>query len=222
LIKKAASFRPDVVSLNEVERYTGYGNVDEPALIASLMKQYTGQSWYYKFYTLSGASNGIGNMVLSRYPIESTATKLLVGGRSAVEMRVSVNGRTVNVTSTHLHPDSSSYRLQEVQELLSWEPQFAEQRIVAGDFNAQASSGEMSTMKSKYYDGWAEASSDGTAVAYPGNTNGATRNSRIDYIFQSHGATSLVLKSVQVYDVRDSSGIMPSDHRPLMATFTVK
>lgn len=222
LIKKAAGFKPDIVSFNEIERYTGWGNCDEPALIASLMKQYTGQTWYYKFYTLSGASNGIGNMVLSRFPIESTATKLLVGGRSAVEMRISVNGRTVNVTSTHLHPNSSTYRLQEIQELFSWEPNFSEQRIIAGDFNAGPTSTETATMKQKYYDTWAEAYADGTAISYPGNPYGYTRNSRIDYIYQSHGATCLVLKSVQVYDVRDSSGIMPSDHRPLMSTFTVK
>jgi hypothetical protein len=34
--------------------------------------------------------------------------------------------------------------------------------------------------------------------------------------------TRLYLKGVQVFDTRDSSGVMPSDHRPLMATFEVK
>ena len=63
---------------------------------------------------------------------------------------------------------------------------------------------------------------DGTDIAYSGNSAGNTRNSRIDYIFYSHSATGLVLKSVQVYDTRNSSGVMPSDHRPILAVFTVK
>ena len=59
-------------------------------------------------------------------------------------------------------------------------------------------------------------------VAYSGNTAGNTRNSRIDYVCHSKGATRLKLKKVQVFDVRNSSGVMPSDHRPLMATYEVR
>jgi hypothetical protein len=44
-IHKAASFRPDVVSFNEVERYDSYANYDGPAKLAALMEQYTGQRW---------------------------------------------------------------------------------------------------------------------------------------------------------------------------------
>jgi len=77
-------------------------------------------------------------------------------------------------------------------------------------------------MKSSYYDSWAEAQADGTAVAYPGNTAGNTRNSRIDYIYYSKSASALTLKSSQVFDVRDANGVMPSDHRPILSIFTVK
>ena len=48
-------------------------------------------------------------------------------------------------------------------------------------------------MTSSHYDAWAKAKSEGTAVAYSGNEAGNTRNSRIDYVWQSKGATSLVL-----------------------------
>jgi endonuclease/exonuclease/phosphatase family metal-dependent hydrolase len=221
LTKWIAKLNPDIVSLNEVERFTGWGNCDEPALIASLMKQYTGKTWYYRFETLAGGSNGIGNMVLSRFPIDASSPKLLVGSRSAIEMQIVVNGRTVNFTSTHLHPDSSSYRLQEIAELTSWERSFAEQRIIAGDFNATYTSTENATMKQNYYDSWAEAQADGTAVAYAGNTAGNTRNGRIDFIYYSHGASGLTLKGSQVFDTRDANGVTPSDHKPLMTTFGV-
>jgi len=222
LTKWIAKLNPDIVSLNEVERYTGWGNTDEPALIASLMKQYTGRTWYYKFQTLAGGSNGIGVMVMSRFPIVAASPKMLVGSRSAVDIAIDVNGRTVNFTSTHLHPDSSSYRLQEIAEIKSWESGLAEQRIVAGDFNATYTSTENATVKQSYYDSWAVAQANGTAVAYPGNTAGNTRNGRIDFIYYSHGSSALVMKGSQVFDTRDANGVMPSDHRPLMTTFVVK
>jgi exonuclease III len=51
---------------------------------------------------------------------------------------------------------------------------------------------------------------------------GKTRNSRIDYIYYSKGATALSLQPSQVFDVRDTKGVMPSDHRPVMSVFAVK
>ena len=71
-------------------------------------------------------------------------------------------------------------------------------------------------MKQAYYDSWAVAQADGTAVAYAGNKAGNTRNGRIDFIYYSHNAANLTLKSSQVFDTRDSNGVTPSDHKPLM------
>ena len=223
LVKWMAKFNPDVVSLNEMERKTSWSrNTDEPVTIAALMKQYTGKTWYWKFETLSGATNGIGNMILSRFPIDASEPRLLSGGRSALNVAIDVNGRMINFTSTHLHPDSSSYRKTEIGELTSWETGLAEQRIIVGDFNASYTTTEYTLMTKTYYDAWAEAKADGTAVSASDNPNGNTRNSRIDFIYYSHGARNLVLKSTQVYDTRDANGDMPSDHRPVMSVFTVK
>jgi endonuclease/exonuclease/phosphatase family metal-dependent hydrolase len=218
LAKKAASFHPDVVSFNEIEHY----GVDQPALYASLMKKYTGQTWYYKYTSTAGTQTGIGNLIMSRFPFDSTDIQVLSHNRAAVDATIHVNGRLINVTSTHLDANSTSYRLQEIGELTAWERTLAEQRIVCGDFNAWPGTTENATMKQAYYDSWAQAQADGTAVAYAGNTAGNTRNSRIDYIYYSHGASALQLKGSQVFDVRDANGVMPSDHRPVMSTFTVK
>jgi endonuclease/exonuclease/phosphatase family metal-dependent hydrolase len=218
LVKKAASFKPDVVSFNEVETY----NTNQPALFASLMKTYTGQTWYYKFTTGSGAAVGIGNMIMSRFPLDATDVQLLSYNRAVVNATIHVNGRIVNVSSTHLDADSSTYRAVQIGELTSWGRATAEQKIICGDFNTQPTTANSAAMKVNYYDSWAEAQADGTAIAYAGNTAGNTRNSRIDYIYYSHGASLLVLKSSQVFDVRDANGVMPSDHRPLLTVFTVK
>jgi endonuclease/exonuclease/phosphatase family metal-dependent hydrolase len=222
LVKKAASFKPDIISFNEVERFTGWGNIDGPAVMAALMKQYTGQKWYYKFSTATGASKGNGNLVMSRFPFESTTTRLLSHDRSAVDVVVHVNGRNVNFTSTHLDADSTAYRLAQIGELLAWQRTLSEPRIIAGDFNAWPGSSENAKMKSGYYDSWTEAVNKNTDIAYSGNSAGNTRKSRIDYVYYSRGTTALQLRSSQVFDVRDSRGVMPSDHRPVLSVFSIR
>jgi endonuclease/exonuclease/phosphatase family metal-dependent hydrolase len=185
------------------------------------MKKYTGVTWYYKYTSGTGSQSGIGNLIMSRIPFDATDIQTLSYTRAAVDATIHVNGRIVNITSTHLDDASVSYRIKEIGELTAWARGFAEQRILCGDFNAWPGSTENATMKATYYDSWAEAQADGTAVAYPGNTAGNTRNSRIDYIYYSKTATHLTLKSSQVFDVRDANGVMPSDHRPILSIFTV-
>ena len=48
----------NVVSLNEVEKYTGWGNEDQPARFASLLKSKTDKTWYYNFAQRDGATKG--------------------------------------------------------------------------------------------------------------------------------------------------------------------
>ena len=210
-----------VVSLNEVEKFTGWGNEDQPARYAALLRAATGRTWYYKFAQRDGGTNGQGNLILSTIPFEATGSRTLSYSRSVARAQIVVNGVRVNVFSTHLDADSSSRRATQMDELRSWVSGYPQQHIMAGDFNAWPGATEISHMTAFAYDAWAEAKSDGTAVAYEGNSAGNTRNSRIDYIWYSKKATQLVLKNAQVFDTRNSSGVMPSDHRPVMATFQV-
>jgi endonuclease/exonuclease/phosphatase family metal-dependent hydrolase len=213
----------NVVSLNEVEKNVGgYGGEDQPARFASLLKSKTGKTWYYKFAQRDGNTNGQGNLLLTTFRIESDDDYQLSYSRSVARVAVIVNGIRVNLYSTHLDADSSSRRATQMKELKAWADNYPEQRVLAGDFNAWPGAGEISNMTSSHYDSWAMAVNLNVDVAYSGNTAGNTRNSRIDYVFHSKGASRLKLKKVQVFDVRNSSGVMPSDHRPLMATYEVK
>ena len=212
----------NVVSLNEVEKYTGWGNEDQPARFASLLKSKTKKTWYYNFAQRDGGTKGQGNLLLTTYEIESDDDYELSYSRSVARIAIIVNGIRVNLYSTHLDADSSARRNTQIRELKAWADNFPEQRIVLGDFNAGSSTGEISLMTASYADSWATAKSLDLEVAYSGNTSGNTRNSRIDYVFYSKQASRLKLKKAQVFDVRDSKGVMPSDHRPLMATFDVK
>ena len=213
----------NVVSLNEVEKNVSYyGGVDAPAKYAALLKTATGKTWYYKFAQRDGNTNGQGNLILTTFAIEDSDEHQLSYSRSVARVQILVGGIRVNVFSTHLDADSSARRTTQMNELKSWASSFAEQRIIAGDFNAWPGATEISTMTSAYIDTWAAAKAAGTAVAYSGNEAGNTRNSRIDYVFLSKGASRSTIKASRVFDVRNSSGVMPSDHRPVMTTIEVK
>ena len=210
-----------VASLNEVEKNNGWGDEDQPARYAALLRAATGKTWYYTFAQRDGLTNGQGNLILSTFPFEATGATTLSYSRSVARAQIVVNGSRVNIFSTHLDADSSSRRATQMEELKSWAARYSQQHIMAGDFNAWPGATEISNMTAVAYDAWAVANTNNTAVAYDGNSAGNTRNSRIDYIWYSKSATKLVLKGAQVFDTRDSSGVMPSDHRPVMATFQV-
>jgi endonuclease/exonuclease/phosphatase family metal-dependent hydrolase len=213
----------NVVSLNEVERYVGsYGNEDQPARYAALLKAATGKTWYYNFAHRTGGTSGQGNLILSTFPVEDLDDYRLSYDRSVSRVQILVNGIRVNVFSTHLDADSSTRRATQMKQLKSWASSFSQQWVFAGDFNAWPGATEITNMTSSNYDAWAVAVANGTQIAYAGNTAGNTRNSRIDYVFYSKSATRLKLKAAQVFDTRDSNGVSPSDHRPVMATFEVR
>jgi endonuclease/exonuclease/phosphatase family metal-dependent hydrolase len=220
-----AKWRPDVISLNEVEKFNSYGNIDQARVLADKLKAATGVTYYVHFAQRYGSwsSNGQGNAILSRYPFASTGRESLSYSRSLAIATVVVNGRAVTVMSAHLDADSSSRRETQVREIQSIAASWSDPRIVAGDFNAWPDHRSIAMMAEKYYDSWAIAAKDGTASSFSGNSPfGATKNGRIDYIWHSHGSTALRVKSSQVPDTRNSSGVMPSDHRPVITVYEVR
>jgi endonuclease/exonuclease/phosphatase family metal-dependent hydrolase len=215
--------KPDVISLNEVEKFnSSYGNIDQAAEIAKHMTAKTGKPWYQYMVVADGESKGIGNAVISRFPLSGSSVSQLSGSRNAVHASFTVNGRTVNLWSTHLAVESGSYRVAEVSVLLPCMAGYSEQRMVSGDFNAGTSASEVEMMTASYIDGWAKAKSLGVTTNYAGNCDGCTRNSRIDYLFLSKSASNLVLKAAEIIDTRDAGGVMASDHKPMVVTLEVK
>ncbi len=205
----------DLVSLNEIIKLTGN---NQPQIICDKLKAQTGRNWTYKFQEITGFTTGIGEAVLSRLTIDSTAEGTLDWGRSMALARVVVNGRTIDMISTHLDANSSSRRLAQVIDLKAWAAAYPEQRIVAGDFNSWPQTSEIVEMTKSYNDSWAVAKSKGTAISSSSNPDGNTRNTRIDYVFYSKGATALAVSSVQVMDAVASR---ISDHRAVVTTFKV-
>jgi endonuclease/exonuclease/phosphatase family metal-dependent hydrolase len=193
-----------------------YASDNRPQRIADLLEARTGGQWYYHWAQIAGASSGVGVAVLSRFPILDTDSHQLSFNRSAALVQVSVNGRRVHVASTHLDHKSSSKRLTQVRELKTWLRQFSEGRIVAGDFNWYPGTAEINEVARDYHDAWAVARSRGTATSTSGNPNGHTRNTRIDYVFYSKGASNLALVSAQT-----TERAAVSDHRAVLSVFRV-
>ncbi len=220
-----ATMSPDVVSLNESERYDSWGNEDQPKRFQALLQQKTGRTWYVHFAQRYGnwTGNGQGNTLLSVFPFASEANDALPYRRSQGLGIVVINGRNVVISNTHLDDASSSYRTAEINALKPWTAGFPDDRLVMGDFNAQPTTSEIATlMTPDYLDAWAVAYAGGTAISYPGNPYGNTRNTRIDYVFLSKRSTNLWIAAAQVYDTRDANGIKPSDHNPLVVTVGIR
>jgi len=216
---------PDVVMFNEIEKYTSWGNQNQPEVYKNLLQQKTGKAWYYVFAQEFGqwSANGKGNLILSTYPIQVSDRYELVrnADRSIAMATITVNGRDITLINTHLDPYDQALRLVQATEVTGWSAVQPENRIITGDMNAWPNQTSIAHFANTYHDSWAVAAANGTATAFAGN-NGETRSGRIDYIFYSKNSANLTVKSSQVYDTRDANGQMPSDHRPVLTTFLVK
>jgi endonuclease/exonuclease/phosphatase family metal-dependent hydrolase len=215
---------PDLISMNEIEIGTSWSNsLNDVDLYRAALERRTGYAWHAIFCEGDGRATGIGNMILSKYPLVATATQYLSAHRCAVNVTVAVNGRNINFTSMHLDNVSASNRITEVAELLPFESTLAEPRLILGDTNAWPGTTEMKNLLAGgggYLDTWVAATTAGTAVG-----NGITHGShRIDNIFVSKGGAAILsLKSVEIFHTaHPSTGVTPSDHEPVLALFEVK
>lgn len=211
-----ARLAPHVVSMNEVSYYSGCAYTsDQGATLEGLIERKTGHVWYRKFVR---ANDKVNNVILSRYRFASSGTHSLSYQRGVVQVGIVVNGRTVNLFSTHVDYYNSGWRTTQIKQAKSWIGNFSAPRIVMGDFNTNPGTSDYRLMTDAYADAWTEAKRIGTASSY--KSNGATHGaSRFDYVFKKGGA--LVVKSVKVPDTR-TSGVYPSDHDPVVAVFQVQ
>jgi endonuclease/exonuclease/phosphatase family metal-dependent hydrolase len=206
-----------VVSLNEVNFFSGdcAWNFDMGEKLRSLLQQKTGATWYKQNVN----PNGVGNVVLSRLQPVSSSYLILSNGRGVAQMGVVVNGRVVNVFSTHIEYYNSSWRPEQILQAVNWLRNFSEPRIFMGDFNTWFQTPDYYLLAPPYVDAWLVAKNAGTASSF--NGTGATEGtSRIDYAFVSNNG-SLAVNSVTVPNTV-VNGVKPSDHDPIVTVVTVK
>jgi len=211
----------DVVSINEVNFFSGVCawtfNMGEK--LQSLLQEKTGVAWYRQDVNVNGITTGYGNVLLSRYPPVSSGSTLLSYERGVAQMGIVVNGRNVNLFSTHIEYFTASWRPVQIAEAATWMSTFSEPRIMMGDFNTEPATSDYAIIATQIQDAWVTAQSAGTATSY--NGTGATHGtSRFDYVFYSNVA-ALLLKSVNVPETR-VNGVHPADHDPVVAVFEIR
>jgi endonuclease/exonuclease/phosphatase family metal-dependent hydrolase len=206
-----------VVSLNEVNFYSGdcAWNFDMGERLQSLLQQKTGVTWYRQAVN----PNKVGNVLLSRLPPVSSSSLILDNGRGVAQMGVVVNGRVVNVFSTHIEYYTAAWRPAQILQAERWLTNFSDPRVFMGDFNTWFQTPDYYLLAPPYVDAWLAAKNSGTASSF--NGTGATEGtSRIDYAFVSNNG-SLAVNSVTVPNTV-ANGIKPSDHDPLITVVTVR
>jgi endonuclease/exonuclease/phosphatase family metal-dependent hydrolase len=225
-----ARMNPDLIALCEVPP-------DSISTLVTALNQKTGRTWNTHFVP---KAPGIaeGNLILSKYSFVSVGSRYLSYTRSIAQATVNVGGKNVNFFATHLDHTSSSLRLTQATELISWTSGFAPPRIVAGDLNAGNDTPEILALLTAYRDSWVDALNQGTASAYPDNPvwmNTRTRRWRIDFILYAADVAAMTTKSANIPDIRDLSntnvvnrlgtsddmGVRPSDHNLVVTDFNV-
>ena len=226
---------PDAASLSEV-----IGGYNDPVLITALMETKTGIKWY-NHYVPKFAGSPEGVMILSKWPIVSTAGYFMSFQMPIAEATLDVNGKHVSFFATHFQwPEGADAERQvEATQLVAFAARFPEPRIIGGDLNAQVYTSAVNTILEQYDGGWDAAVSKGVATAYPANpasTNTRTRRSRIDHVFYSKGDSGISVTGAEVPDQRapgtaskvvvrigttDDEGVRPSDHNFMEVTFAL-
>jgi len=231
-IDTVARVRPDIVGLQEVTRnHPSYACDDQPARIASGVQAATGERWdvayEQEWFTpdvscqASGRGSGPeteGLVLLTRRSMSAPSMMALPDSR--IGYATSVNDAyRLPFAVTHLSNGAAkaAARSQQIDRLLGWFSGFGEPRVLVGDFNAGPDAPEMRAVTSVYRDAWTEAERLGRAIGTPFGH----RSTRIDFIFYLPGA-SVTLESAEFIETTALIGVEASDHKPMVATFTVR
>lgn len=163
----------------------------------------------------------LGGYLLTRLPVLAEAsTKLepLDDFRTALRLRVAVQGRPVDVVVTHLawQQDAGPVRARQIASLLSWLPQDGAPLIVMGDFNAtQEDSGLATLTGPRFFSALPRGSVTTTlnpAKSHPERV--------IDHIFVEQAA--FIPGEARRFGDTPTDGEYPSDHFGVVATVRLR
>ncbi len=206
--KVIKDLNPDIVALQEVDRFTDRTNrIDQPEVLSELTGMYV---VFGKTVDRSGGDYGIA--ILSRFPIESSEYTELpntepakLEDRGALKVKLHLNEENrFSFICTHFCHESEARRIlqaRKINELFVSDDD--EIIILGGDFNAAPSASSIATLKEKWFD------STSKEFTFPS----PKPTVKIDYIFY-RGNDALQVKETQV--VPD---LVTSDHRPVLTVF---
>jgi len=136
-----ASAQPDILLLQEVEQFTGYGNLDHVAYIKAVLEAQTGRTYYAFWSNSSGVDYGKGqvNAILSVFPLTSAEGKAMPHSRALTMANVEVlPSRTIALFCIHLASSTANdgQRATQIADLAYWMTvRGSKVRLAGGDWN---------------------------------------------------------------------------------------
>ena len=222
------SHRPDVVALQEVDRFwKRSGGTDQVAEFAALLGMHScyGANLQLPPEVANAPAKEYGTLILSRHPIAECTNTLLPKASEDAEQRgllqavIRIGEREVAIWNTHLHVRAEDRLLQTAHLAERHRLQFGSKAtdrplVLMGDLNARPDAAELAPLLALFDDAGKVGGGGGglNSTAQPGEP---PRN-RIDYILVSHGIT---VNSIAV----DTSpaAVMASDHYPVAAELSL-
>ncbi|MDN5780411.1 MAG: endonuclease/exonuclease/phosphatase family protein [Luteimonas sp.] len=221
IVDALRELHPDVVTLQEVFQHEGLPNQ------ARTLAEALGYEYVFSSVDPPDKPQRFGNAILSRHPIlaqDWKALEPLDDYRSIVRVRISVDGREINVYDTHLHwtEQGGAIRTEQVGDVLRYvsSTDGGLPSVLAGDLNASMDAPELQPLLGPFLDAYAAMHAD-TA---PGDRAHSTLNldqyppKHIDQVLLQRGAFVPVQARV-ILDRPDAEGTWASDHYGVMVKF---
>ena len=206
----------DVIALQEVLEDAAVGLPNQAQTLAEALGGY---QMHFVSTDAEGAPRRYGNAILSRLPVLQHDWKKLEpldDYRTAVRVRVAVDGRPVDVVNTHLawQQDAAAVRARQIADLMGWLPQDGTPLVVTGDFNAQQTDPGLATLTGPRFD---TALPHGAVVT---TLNPAKNHPerQIDHIFAERDR--FTIGQAGLIGDRPTNGEYPSDHFGVVATIS--
>lgn len=200
---------PDVIALQEVLEDAAVGLPNQARTIADALGGY---SVAFSSTDAEGSGRRYGNALLSRLPVLAQDWRKLEpldDYRTAIRLRVSLEGRAVDVVNTHLawQEDAAPVRARQIADLLAWLPPAGDAPLVVmGDFNAvQEDAGLSALTGPRFFSALPRGSVITTLNPAKGHPNRV-----IDHVFAEAAAFAPV--SASVIGDQPTGGEYPSDH----------
>lgn len=220
VIEALRAMDADVIALQEVLQDDGLPNQAE-----DIARALGGYSVHFVSVDPPGQARRYGNAVLTRLPVLETGElrlRPLEDSRTLAAVRVSVDGRPVQIAATHLHhtPEGGAMRASQMSDVLgAVDTGVVAPVILLGDLNASASAPEFSGIRAAFTDALAaanpEAADRTTLVTAHGH-----RSERIDHVFVETGRFDILDADIAADRVRD--GVWPSDHFAVVARLRLR
>jgi endonuclease/exonuclease/phosphatase family metal-dependent hydrolase len=204
----------DVIALQEVLQDAAVGLENQAAMLA---RELGGYRVAFVSTDPEGAPRRYGNALLTRLPVlteASTRLQPLDDYRTALRLRVTVQGRPVDVVVTHLawQDDAGSVRARQIASLLDWLPNDGAPLVILGDFNAAQDDSGLSVLTGPRFFSVLPRGSVATTL----NPAKGHPNRVIDHIFAERSAFAPV--SAHLFGDTPTNGEYPSDHFGVAAT----